>query len=55
MERLNIKKLNNVEYKEQYRVEASDRFAALKDLDAEADIDSTSLLERIYKFQPQKV
>jgi hypothetical protein len=31
MERLNVKKLNNVEYKKQYCVEVSDRFAALED------------------------
>jgi hypothetical protein len=34
MERLNLKKLNEVEGKEQYRVEVSNRFAALEDLDA---------------------
>jgi hypothetical protein len=34
MERLNLKKLNEVEGKEQFRVEVSNRFAALKDLDA---------------------
>jgi hypothetical protein len=32
-ERFNIKKLNEVEGKEQYRVEVSYRFAALEDLD----------------------
>jgi hypothetical protein len=35
MERFNLKKLNEVEGKEQYRVEASNRFAALEDLDVE--------------------
>jgi hypothetical protein len=35
MERFNLKKLN-----EQYRVEVSNRFAALEDLDAEVDINS---------------
>jgi hypothetical protein len=39
-ERFNLKKLNNVERKEQFRVEVSNRFAALKDLDAEVEIDS---------------
>jgi hypothetical protein len=34
MERFNLKKLNGVEGKEQYRVEASSMFAALKDFDA---------------------
>jgi hypothetical protein len=38
MERVNLKKLNEVEGKEQYRVEISNRFAALKSLDAEMDI-----------------
>jgi hypothetical protein len=38
MERLNLKKLNEVEGKEQCRVETSNRFAALEDLDAEVEI-----------------
>jgi hypothetical protein len=33
MERFNLKKLNEVEGKEQYRVEISTRFAALENLD----------------------
>jgi hypothetical protein len=37
MERFNLKKLNEVEGKEQYRAEISNRFAALEDLDAEVD------------------
>jgi hypothetical protein len=40
MERFNLKKLNEVEGKEQYRVEVSKRFAALEDLDAEVEINS---------------
>jgi hypothetical protein len=40
MERFNLKKLNEVEGKEQYRVEASDRFTALEDWDAEVEINS---------------
>jgi hypothetical protein len=40
MERFNLKKLNNVEGKEQFLVEVSNRFAALKDLDAEVEINS---------------
>jgi hypothetical protein len=35
LERFNLKKLNEVESKEQYRVEVSNRFAALEELDAE--------------------
>jgi hypothetical protein len=38
MERFNLKKLNEVEGKEQYRVEISDRFAALENLDTDVDI-----------------
>jgi hypothetical protein len=40
MERLNLKKLNDVEGKEQFRVEVSNRFAALEDLDTEMEINS---------------
>jgi hypothetical protein len=35
MESFNLKKLNEVENKEKYRVEVSNMFAALEDLDAE--------------------
>jgi hypothetical protein len=38
MERFNLKKLNEVEGKEQYRFEISHSFAALEIFDAEADI-----------------
>jgi hypothetical protein len=34
MERFNLKKLNEVECKEQYHVENSNRFSALEHLDA---------------------
>jgi hypothetical protein len=40
MERFNLKKWNVVEGKEQFRVEASNRFAALEDLDTEVKINS---------------
>jgi hypothetical protein len=40
MERFNLKKLNEVEGEEQYRVEVSNRFAALEDLVAEVEINS---------------
>jgi hypothetical protein len=40
MERFNLKKLNEVEGKGKYRVEVSNRFAALEDLDAEAEINT---------------
>jgi hypothetical protein len=35
MERFNLKKLNEVEGKEQFRVEISNRFSALEDVDSE--------------------
>jgi hypothetical protein len=38
MERFSLKKLNEVEGKEQYRVEVSNRSAALEDLDVEVEI-----------------
>jgi hypothetical protein len=40
MERINLMKLNEVEGKEQYHVEVSNRFAALEDLDTEVEINS---------------
>jgi hypothetical protein len=38
-ERFNLEKLNEVEGKEQYRVEITNRFAASQNLDTEVDID----------------
>jgi hypothetical protein len=40
MERFNLKNLNDVEGKEQFRVEVSNRLAALQDLDTEVEINS---------------
>jgi hypothetical protein len=40
MERFNLKKLNDVEVKEHYHVEVSNRFGALEDLDTEVEINS---------------
>jgi hypothetical protein len=40
MERFNLKKLNEVEAKEQYHVEVSNRFASLEDFDTEVEINS---------------
>jgi hypothetical protein len=40
MERFNLKKLNEVEGKEKYRVEVSNRLAALEDLDAEVEMNT---------------
>jgi hypothetical protein len=45
MERFNLKQLNEVEGKEKYRVEVSNRFAALEDLDTEVEINN--IWERI--------
>jgi hypothetical protein len=39
-ERFNLKKLNYVEGKEQFRVEVSNRFATLDDLDTQVEINS---------------
>jgi hypothetical protein len=49
MEKFNLQKLNAVEGKEQFRVDISNRFAALEDLDAEVEINSASetIIERI--------
>jgi hypothetical protein len=38
MERFNLKKLNKVEGNEQFRVEVSNRFPALEDLDTDVEI-----------------
>jgi hypothetical protein len=40
MEEFNLKKLNEVEGKEKYHVEVSNRFAALENLDTEVEINS---------------
>jgi hypothetical protein len=40
MERFNFKKLNEAESKGQYRVEISNRFAALENLDTEVDVNN---------------
>jgi hypothetical protein len=40
MERFDFKNIKEVECKEQYCVEVSNKFAALEDLDAEVDISS---------------
>jgi hypothetical protein len=54
MERFNLKKLNEGEGKENYRVEISNRFAALEKFDDEVDINELGkILERISEFQPK--
>jgi hypothetical protein len=48
VEGFNLKKLNAVESKGQYRVEISNRFAALENLESEMDVKKLGkLLERI--------
>jgi hypothetical protein len=49
MERFNLKKLNEVEGKEQYCVDVSNRFEALEDLDAEVEINSAWEMMREHK------
>jgi hypothetical protein len=46
MERFNLKKLNEVEGKEKYHIEVSNRFGALEDLDAEVEINSAKEMIR---------
>jgi hypothetical protein len=41
MERFILKKLNEVEGKKQYRIEVSNKFSTLEDLDAEVEINSS--------------
>jgi hypothetical protein len=57
MERFNLKRLNGVEHikgKEQYRVEVSNRFAALEYLHAEVEINSARETMREYKNFSQR-
>jgi hypothetical protein len=56
MEKFNLKKLSEVEGKEQYCVEISNRFAALENLDTEGmSIKRGKLLERISTFLPKRI
>jgi DNA-binding transcriptional regulator GbsR (MarR family) len=55
MERFKLKKLNEVEGKEHYRVEMSERFAALENLDSEVDVSKAWETIRTEEFQPEKV
>jgi hypothetical protein len=56
MEKFNLKKLNEVEGKEQYCVEMSNRFAALENLNAEMDINGAreTITENI-KHRPKTI
>jgi hypothetical protein len=55
MERFNLKKLNEVEGKEQYCVEVPNRLVALEDLDTGVDINSAWETIRILEFQLKRV
>jgi hypothetical protein len=46
-ESFNLKQLNEIEGKEQYRVEISNRFAVLENLDGKTDITSNRALKTI--------
>jgi hypothetical protein len=52
LERFDLKKLNDVEVKEKYNVEISNRFTALKSLDESFDI-YMKILEQISRPQPK--
>jgi hypothetical protein len=54
-ETFNLKKLQEVEVKQNYHFEVSNRFAALEDLDAEVEINIAWEMIRISKFQPKRV
>jgi hypothetical protein len=53
MERFSLKKLNEVEGKEKYRVDVSNRFAALEDMEADLEINSACEMIREYKHFSQ--
>jgi hypothetical protein len=53
MERFNLGKLKEVEGKEQYRVEVSNRFGALEDLDS--GVSAWEMIRENIKFQPKRV
>jgi hypothetical protein len=56
MERSNLKKLNEVEGKEQYHLELLYRFAALEGLDTEVEMNSAwEMIRENKKFQPMRV
>jgi hypothetical protein len=56
LERFNLKELNEVEGKEQFHVEITDRFVAMENLDTYVDVNKAwELLERISKFLPRRV
>jgi hypothetical protein len=54
MERFNLKKLNDVEGKEQFRVEVSNRFTALEDLDTEVEIGAWKIITEYKNFSQRE-
>jgi hypothetical protein len=56
MERFSLNQLNEVEGKEQYHVDISNRFAPLENLDAEVDIDRAfeTIRENIKNFSQRE-
>jgi hypothetical protein len=56
MESFNLKKSNEVKGKEEYRVEISNSFAALENLDAEVDITTAweTIIENIKNFSERE-
>jgi hypothetical protein len=55
MERFNLQKLNELEGKEQYRVQISNRIAAFENLDTDVDISRVWETIRGNKFLPKRV
>jgi hypothetical protein len=54
--RFNLKKLNEVECKEKYRVEVSNRFAAWENLDAEVEINTLwETVRKNLKFSAKEI
>jgi hypothetical protein len=54
MERFNLKKLNDVEVKEEIQVKISNNFVALENSDnVLISIELGEVLKRVYKLQPQ--
>jgi hypothetical protein len=56
LERFNLKNLNEVDGKQQYRIEISNRFAGLENLETEVDVNKAwETIERIQNFLPKRV
>jgi hypothetical protein len=54
MERFNVKKFNKVESKENYRIEVSNGFEALEDMDGEVEINSAWEKRECQNFSQRK-